>query len=62
MTGIADRDRGWRSKLPALLNDVLIALCARRIGARVLTYNGRDFRLIRRHRDFALHVLAVDVV
>lgn len=57
VTTIYERDRSWRSKLPALLNDVLIALCARRIGATLLTYNVADFRLIRRHRDFALRVL-----
>jgi len=44
--------------LPALLNDILIALCARRIGATLLTHNGQDFRLIRRHKEFALRVLA----
>ena len=57
VTTIYERDRSWRSKLPVLLNDVLIALCARRIGATLLTYNAADFRLIRRHRDFALRVL-----
>ncbi len=57
VTAIGARDRSWRSKLPALLNDVLIALCARRIGATLLTYNGKDFRLIRRHKEFALRVL-----
>ena len=40
-------------KLPALLNDILIALCARRIGATLLTYNRDNFRLIRRHADFS---------
>ncbi len=58
VTAILDRDRSWRSKLPALLNDILIALCARRIGATLLTYNAQDFRLIRRHKEFALRVLA----
>jgi len=61
VSAIVERDRGWRSKLPALLNDILIALCARRIGATLLTYNGKDFRLIRRHKEFALRVLAADV-
>ncbi len=55
---IGEKDRAWRSKLPALLNDVLIVLCARRIGATVVTYNARDFRLIRRHRPFSLRILA----
>ncbi len=58
VTGIEQKDRGWRSKLPTLLNDILIALCARRIGATLLTYNRDDFRLIRRHKDFSLRVLA----
>jgi predicted nucleic acid-binding protein len=59
VTRVFDRDRSWRSKLPALLNDLLIALCARRVGATVVTYNGQDFRLIRRHKEFSLRVLAV---
>jgi predicted nucleic acid-binding protein len=57
VTAVSERDRSWQSKLPALLNDVLIALSARRIGATLLTYNAKDFRLIRRHRAFALRVL-----
>ena len=57
VTGIEERNRGWRSKLPGLLNDVLIALCARRIGATLLTYSGEDFRLIRRQMEFSLRVL-----
>ena len=58
VSAIEERDRGWRSKLPALLNDIMISLCARRIGATLITYNGEDFRLIRRHREFSLRVLA----
>jgi len=57
VTAIEEKDRGWRSKLPALLNDILIALCARRIGATLLTYNKDDFRLIRRHKTFSLRIL-----
>jgi predicted nucleic acid-binding protein len=60
VTAIVERDRGWRSKFPALLNDILIALCARRIGATLFTYNAQDFRLIRRHKEFALRVLAAE--
>jgi predicted nucleic acid-binding protein len=60
VSAIVERDRGWRSKLPALLNDILIALCARRVGATLLTYNAKDFRLIRRHKEFGLRVLAAD--
>ena len=57
VTAIEARERSGRSKLPALLNDILIALSARRIGATLLTYNRDDFRLIRRHADFSLRVL-----
>jgi predicted nucleic acid-binding protein len=57
VTAIEARERSWRSKLPALLNDILIALSARRIGATLLTYNRDDFRLIHRHADFSLRVL-----
>lgn len=57
VSSIAVRDRGWKSKLPSLLNDVLIALGARRVGAEVVTHNGRDFRLIQRHVPFSLRVL-----
>jgi predicted nucleic acid-binding protein len=42
--------------LPRLLNDVLIALCARRVGATLVTYNRADFQLIRRHVPLALRV------
>jgi len=57
ISGISEAERGWRSKLPALLNDVLIAACARQIGATLLTYNRADFLLIHRHLDFSLRVL-----
>ena len=40
-----------------LVNDVLIALTARAIGARVLTRNGRHFALVGSVRDFAFEVL-----
>jgi predicted nucleic acid-binding protein len=58
VSAILKKDRGYRSKLPSLLNDILIALSARRSGAEVLTYNGDDFRLIKRHTAFELRVLA----
>lgn len=57
VTSIARNDRSWKSKLPLLLNDVLIALGARRVGAELVTRNGQDFRLIQRHVQFALRVL-----
>ena len=60
ITRIAQSDKSWRSKLPQLQNDILIALSARRIGATVLTYNREDFLLIRRHKHFSLHVLKLE--
>jgi predicted nucleic acid-binding protein len=59
ITAIEAKARGWRSKLPSLLNDILIALCARRIGAILLTYNKDDFQLIRRYKNFSLRGLVV---
>ncbi|MBI4517149.1 MAG: PIN domain-containing protein [Deltaproteobacteria bacterium] len=47
-----------KAKTQQLLNDILIALCARRLGATVFTFNRDDFNLIRRrHRQFSLEVL-----
>jgi len=47
-----------RSKLASgLLNDILIALSARSMGARVVTGNGQDFRLIQQFRVFALEII-----
>jgi predicted nucleic acid-binding protein len=39
------------------LNDILISLCARRIGADLYTFNRDDFELIRRYRSFSLKLL-----
>ena len=41
----------------SLVNDVLIALSARSIGATVVTGNGRDFAAIREIRTFKLSVV-----
>ena len=58
MTAIHDKEPEMRSKMPSLLNDVLIALSARQIGATLLTYNRADFQLIkRRGAAFSLRVL-----
>jgi predicted nucleic acid-binding protein len=46
-----------RSKIPTLWNDLLIALCARQVGATVVTHNAQDFELLRRYVPFQLHVL-----
>lgn len=50
-----------RSKLASgLLNDILIALSGRTIGATIVTCNGQDFRLIQQFRAFTLEVMAVE--
>lgn len=48
---------GYKSKFPALFNDILIALSALQIGATVYTNNEGDFRLIRRHKRFSLETV-----
>ncbi len=48
---------GRKSKIQELLNDILLALCARRIGADLSTYHRADFELLRRHEAFSLHLL-----
>jgi predicted nucleic acid-binding protein len=47
----------YRSKLPHLVADCLIALSARAIGATVYTRNREDFALIQNFRRFSLVVL-----
>ena len=50
--------RGYRlASTPSLVNDVLIALSARSIGATVLTTNTRDFEAIRGIRPFKLGIV-----
>lgn len=51
----------FRSKLnQGLLNDILIALSARSIGASVVTGNVEDFRLIQRFRAFNLEAIEIN--
>jgi len=40
-----------------MLNDILLALSARRMGADLYTLNRDDFKLIRRHQPFSLKLL-----
>ena len=51
------RMAGREVRRAALVNDVLIALTARQIGATLYTANGDDFVAIRRVRDFSLQVV-----
>jgi predicted nucleic acid-binding protein len=48
---------GREVRSAALVNDVLIALTARSLGATVVTANTSDFRAIRTVEDFALETL-----
>ena len=58
LAALARKQPRLRSKLArGFLNDVLIALSARGIGASVVTRNGEDFRLIQRFRNFGLDVI-----
>lgn len=55
---LAEKAPQWRDKIArGLLNDLLIALSSRSIGATVVTRNGEDFRLIRQFQVFALEVI-----
>lgn len=53
---IGRKEPGYKSKLPTLFNDALIALSALQIGATVYTKDQEDFQLIRRHKRFSLEV------
>jgi len=47
---------GFEQKFPArITHDILIALTARKTGARVVTGNTRDFIRIREFLDFKMH-------
>jgi len=51
------RMRGREVRRASLVNDVLIALTARAMGATVVTANAADFQSIRDFRRFSLHVI-----
>ena len=51
------KEPGRKPKIQQMLNDILLALTARRIGADLFTFNRDDFELIRRHKPFSLKVL-----
>lgn len=46
-----------RTRIPRLVNDVLLAMSAVQIGATLLTFNREDFRLIARYKQFSLEIL-----
>lgn len=49
---IALKRPGLKSKKIALINDILIALSCRRIGATLITFNSQDFEVIREFIQF----------
>ena len=51
------KETSRKSKVQQMLNDILLALCARRIGADLFTFNREDFQLIHRYRPFSLKLL-----
>ncbi len=54
---ITRKEPGRKPKVQQMVNDMLLALSARRIGADLFTFNRDDFELIRRHTPFSLKVL-----
>ena len=54
---ISRKEPGRKPKVQQMLNDILLSLSARRIGADLFTFNREDFELIRRHKPFSLKVL-----
>ena len=59
---VTRREPGRKSKTQQMVNDILLALNARRIGADLFTFNREDFELIRRYRSFSLIALREPVV
>ncbi len=54
---ITRQEPSRKAKVQQMLNDILLALNARRLGADLFTFSRKDFELIRRHRSFSLKVL-----
>ncbi len=54
---ITRREPGREFKVQEMLNDILLALSARRIGADLYTLDRDDFELIHRYQPFSLKLL-----
>ena len=54
---VTRKEPGRKTKVQQMLNDILLALCARRIGADLFTFNRKEFELIQRYRPFSLKLL-----
>jgi predicted nucleic acid-binding protein len=51
------KEPGKKSGIQSMVNDILLALCARRIGADLYTSNREDFQRIRRYKAFSLKIV-----
>lgn len=58
---ITRKEPSHKSKIQQMLDDILLALSARRIGADLFTFNRDDFELIRRYKSFSLKVLRTGI-
>lgn len=54
---ITRKEPGTKPKVQQMVNDILLALTARRIGADLYSFNREDFSLIRRYKVFSLKIL-----
>ncbi len=57
VSAITRREPGRKPKVQQMLNDILLALSARRMGADLYTVNRDDFKLIHRYQPFSLKLL-----
>lgn len=54
---IGRQEPAQRTRMPRLVNDVLLAMSAVQIGATLFTFDREDFRLIARYKKFSLEIL-----
>ncbi len=57
LSKIRNARKDLHTKTPRLMNDGLIAMSARRIGAMVYTSNANDFELMAKYRDFQFEIV-----
>lgn len=55
--GIARQQPAQRTRIPTLVNDVLLVMTTIQIGATLFTFNAEDFRLIARYKQFSVEIL-----
>lgn len=57
LASIGRREPAQRTRLPRLVNDVLLAMSAMQIDAVLFTFNQDDFCLIARYKKFSMKIL-----